>query len=417
MKHVPVATLKKAVLDEGLVHDYRKYLTARIEFLLNRFQKYPDFPGVQTGYNSITGNEFSKEDIFSYSWINGRGACVFSRFAVCFPEYEERLRSFASHVISAMEMHWQVNHQHFPFMANLDATEKDVGVRPPEGYKSYSDLYACAGFLEFGSRWKDQKRVAMAKEVFQETADALDRKKFVTEPQPTPEDRILENPWSVSVDLANEFVKLLQDRSYLEVAARLITHLLDHYYIEEHEAFVEYITPGGEPFRDEQGRYVVDPGHAIEFCSFCLEFRRLAQTRNEYASLCRRIGDLIPKLILWNLEHGWNKKHPGIYKTIDAISGTPVNDNMPWWILPETMLALVLSYESTRDGVFLELFKQAHNAYFTRYMNPKTSFGPYQNIDGKTGKPVDVVPACKFQDPEYHSGKNLLTITEVIKRL
>ena len=41
----------------------------------------------------------------------------------------------------------------------------------------------------------------------------------------------------------------------------------------------------------------------------------------------------------------------------------------------------------------------------------------YQNIDGKTGKPVDLVPACKFQDPEFHSGKNILTVTEVYKRI
>jgi hypothetical protein len=119
----------------------------------------------------------------------------------------------------------------------------------------------------------------------------------------------------------------------------------------------------------------------------------------------------------WNIDAGWNQSHPGIYKTIDAKSQTPINDTMPWWILPETMLAALLGYECTYDDSFLKAFKKVHNTYFTEYINPITSFGPYQNIDGKTGKPIRVVPACKFQDPEFHSGKNILTVANAIKRI
>jgi hypothetical protein len=56
------------------------------------------------------------------------------------------------------------------------------------------------------------------------------------------------------------------------------------------------------------------------------------------------------------------------------------------------------------------------NAYFLTYMNPLTQYGPFQNISGRTGVPVAIVPACKFQDPEFHSGKNLLSIVEVARR-
>jgi hypothetical protein len=52
------------------------------------------------------------------------------------------------------------------------------------------------------------------------------------------------------------------------------------------------------------------------------------------------------------------------YKTIDAESKRPVNDTMPWWILPETMLALMLSYERTRDRENLEMYRDAHNAIY-----------------------------------------------------
>jgi mannose/cellobiose epimerase-like protein (N-acyl-D-glucosamine 2-epimerase family) len=126
---------------------------------------------------------------------------------------------------------------------------------------------------------------------------------------------------------------------------------------------------------------------------------------------------IAPRTILWNIENGWNAAHPGIYKTIDAHSRRPIDETMPWWILPEALLAVLLAYERTRDEGFLDQFRKIHNTYFSTYMNPKTDFGPFQNIDGRTGKPITIVPACKFQDPEFHSGKNLLTVAEVLGRV
>ena len=196
-----------------------------------------------------------------------------------------------------------------------------------------------------------------------------------------------------------------------------LKYLLNNFYFEKLNAYVEFITLDGDLFTDKEGRYTVDPGHSIEFCSFCLEFCRLSEERNLYTDLCNRLKEIIPELLIWNIENGWNKAHPGIYKTINAKNAEPIDSTMPWWILPETLLAVILAYERFRDERYLDMFKKVHNAYFTNYINPIADFGPFQNIDGNTGKPIDIVPACKFQDPEFHSGKNILTVTEVIGRL
>jgi mannose/cellobiose epimerase-like protein (N-acyl-D-glucosamine 2-epimerase family) len=384
--------------------------------LLDRFRRFPEFPGVQTGYDSITGEEFGAGDLFPYSWINGRGVCVFSRFADHFPEHGDGLRAFADHTVAALEMHRRINGGHFPFQAHLDGTERPVGVSCPPGFKSYSDLYAGAGFVEYGARRHDAARTQTARGIFEETYEALGKNHFVTEPDPTPPDRILENPWSVALDLANECVKQIDPR-YVAHGAALLSHLLDRYYLPDEGYYVEYITADGRVFEDEAGRRIVDPGHAIEFCCFSLEFARLAAKRTEQAALVQRIDQIIPDLLRTNVRMGWNLRHPGIFKTIDATSGEPVNDTMPWWILPETMLALMLAYERTGEGSFLEMYRDAHNAYFLTYMNPLTQYGPFQNISGRTGTPVAIVPACKFQDPEFHSGKNLLTVVEVARRI
>jgi hypothetical protein len=68
-----------------------------------------------------------------------------------------------------------------------------------------------------------------------------------------------------------------------------------------------------------------------------------------------------------------------------------------------------------QDMAFLKHFRRVHNTYFTLYMNPPTQNGPYQT--GESGKSVDIAPACKFLDPEFHSGKNFPSITEVARRI
>ncbi len=414
---LPVTAIDDLKLDSTLIEQYEQYLAIRTQYLLNRFRKYPDFPGVQTGYDSITGEEFTKEHLYSYSWINGRGACVFSRIADYFPNRHDELMRFSLHTIEAMEKHREMNKGRFPFTVNEDGTEHIAGQPLPHDNVSYSDLYACFGFLEYGVRADDYCRIETAQKILDGTLSALKENRFTAEPEPIEDGLIAENPGSVAVDLANEFTKQLNDTSYLDRSAELIDFLLEHFYLEESGAFIEYITFDKNPFYNNHGSCTVDPGHSIEFACFALEFSRLAEKANIHSGLCKKINDICPDLILRNIEKGWNQKHPGIYKTIDAVTGAALNDTMPWWILPEAMLALLLAYERTADKVFLKWFKDIHNAYFQYYMNPRTDWGPYQNRDGKSGKPVDIPPACKFQDPEFHSGKNILTIIDVIRRI
>ncbi|MBN1396160.1 MAG: AGE family epimerase/isomerase [Pirellulales bacterium] len=412
-----VDSSEKALFDDRLIEAYHEYLHLRIRFLLQRFERFRDFPGVHTGYNSITGEEFPAEELFSYSWINGRGACVFARFARHFPRQAPQLTAYARHVVEVIERHLEAHAGRLPFRLNPGEAETLPHSPSPQEHRSYSDLYGCLGLLEYGALTEDAVRIEAAKRLLHESLEALESGNFLLEPDPTFPDRISENPWSAALDLANEFAKQLSDQSYLDVGARLAKRLLDTHYLPQVGALAEYVRPEGGPFVDPEGRLAVDPGHAVEFAGFALEFARLAQQAGIHGNLCMRINDVCPRLASWNIEKGWNKRHPGIYKSIDADSGDPINDTMPWWILPETMLTSLLAFESTGNRRFLETYRQVNNTYFTRYLNPKTSLGPFQNIDGKTGLPIDVPPACKFQDPEFHSGKNILACVRIIKRL
>ncbi len=395
----------------------RSYLRMRAEFLLKRYRAHPRFPGLHTGYDSITGKEFPDTEIASFSWINGRGAGVLCRMARLFPDLGDSLTDYAHHVIQAMERHLEMNARRFPFMADLDGRELPVGSPVPEGYRTYSDLYACFGFLEYGLHAEDISRLDTAKRLLADCIAAVRENRFAPLPDPTPTDRIMENPASICVDLLNEFAAQLDEACYLDEAEDLVGHLLERHYRDDIGGFVEYVRPDGAPFADEQGRIPVDPGHAIEFCSFALEFARLCDAADAHSDVCGRIGRICPPLILWNIERGWNPRLGGLYKLVDGRSGKPIDNTMPWWSPPETLLALLRAYERTPDVHFLECYREINNAYARNYLNPRTGFGPYQCRDGTAGAPAPVVPACKFQDPEFHSGRNLLRCVEILERL
>lgn len=407
--------ISRHVLRADLPWAYRAYLEVRIRFLLDRFRRFPDFSGVHTGYSALTGEEFPPEDLVSYSWINGRGAYVFARFAEAFPDYRDELLRFAHDVIEVMEPHVELNGGRFPFTVNPSETEKAVDRPFPTGFRSDSDQHACAGFLEYGVRANDSKRLDTAKRMLEECLEAVRENRFLSEPRSLPRDRIPHNPWPL--DLANEFTKTLQDPAYLDIGEEMAQRLLDYHYFPEMNAFVEYVTPQGDAVTEEDGSCVVCPGHVAEFTAFALEFSRLAEEWGRKSKLQERINEVCPKLLLWNVDNGWNEKHGGMYLRIDAKTCRPLDDNMPWWCLPESMLALLLAYERTGSTVFLERYARLNNAYFTRWLNPRTSYGPFQMRDGKTGQPIDVMPACKFQDPEFHSGRSLLACIETMERI
>jgi mannose/cellobiose epimerase-like protein (N-acyl-D-glucosamine 2-epimerase family) len=118
---------------------------------------------------------------------------------------------------------------------------------------------------------------------------------------------------------------------------------------------------------------------------------------------------------------GFNRKHPGLYKAVDTKTGKVINDDMPWWNLPETMRAAILAYEVAADDKVgrqcLEMLRICHNAYFAHYLNRDNMLFAYQTISGATGKVADKVPAVPEGDPLYHTNLALLEMLEVLDRL
>jgi hypothetical protein len=372
---------------------------------------------VHTGFNALTGEDLPAKDLFSYSWINGRGAFVFARFAGAYTEFADELMTYAGHVVESIERIRSKLGGSIPFGVPVrDGSRLVLGRhRAAVHARTYGDLFSCLGLLEYGVRAGDKQRIALAEAIYDEVVEALKGGSFVNEPSQLDVGFVSENFWSTALDVANEFYHALGSRKYLDLASGLAQTVINTFYRPEERFVREYVRPGGTASGPHWMFHVTDPGHAIEFAGFCLILREAAVAAGVKQPLIETLGSVAPTLIHSSLESGWNPRHGGIFKTIDVRTGRPIDALMPWWSLPEAMLSTWLAYEMTADAALLEWYRRVHDTYFLRYLNPITRWAPYQTIDGKTGLPVDSPPACPFQDPDYHSARNIHTMVRRLR--
>lgn len=412
----PVPQVIGAFHPSALRGQYLAYLRVRSGFLLERLRTHRDFPGFHTGYDSITGEEFPPEDILSYSWINGRGVSVLTELSQTFEEYHDEMLSQAERLVDVMRTQYRINNGHFPFVADMEGCEVDIGCSCPTGYSSYSDLYCCLGIIEYAEATGNSLLRRWVQKTFLKSYLAVRANRFVPEPSAPRQDRRFENPMSISLDVCNEFYRRVGDEQYLDMSAELLDDLF-RFHVPELNVFVESLSPVGQPLPDAEGGLTMDPGHVAEFIRYALDFRSLAASTGRHKTLASRVRSVCPDMLLTCVSRGWNSTIGGMYKTVDARTGIPIDETMPWWILPETMLTCLQTYHGTGRREFLDWFIHAHNVYFTRYMNERTTFGPFQNLNGRSGQPIRVVPACKFQDPEFHAGRNLLKAADLLEAI
>lgn len=127
---------------------------------------------------------------------------------------------------------------------------------------------------------------------------------------------------------------------------------------------------------------------------------------------CRR---LLPPLFKHCYKLGFAPGPEGIIKAFDLRRRTPVNTDMPWWSLPETIRAAAELFKFTGDPEALDILKECAEAFFENYINPAVHSMAYQTRSAG-GKVVDVIPATPDADPAYHTGLSLIDAMKIIKK-
>jgi len=447
----------------GLRDDLEVQIIRGLEFLLERSERHSDYGFVDMKVKVLDGRDFDRDssgalhvyhrDVI-YGFAQGRaieslaGHIRWLSEASLLPTRErERLKNRAKAVlvrtIEALEHHRDLHGGRVFFMAlstgGALCVDRAGHVRPwqPPPGRTLTEIFYFKGLLAAASVLEDRSLLGLADTLFQSIAcDAL-AGKIVNDCQPMdPKNPVEAVPGRISQAdrmLCLGGVSLGIEAGlpgYRELGACLFRSLIaGHLNLGQFEGlergdFVEYVDESGRPWKDAAGRIWCDPGHAIEFIGLATKFllaMRSAGLSGECpfsSSIGRFAEGHFGKLLGHFWEMGFNPDSGGICKSVDLVTRTPINRDMPWWSLPEGLRAsvevLVISHEEEAP-LLCDMALQCHRAYSDHYVRRDFHCLPIQTRDGH-GVVKDVIPAIPDADPLYHTGLSLIDVLRLLPK-
>ncbi|MBN1809591.1 MAG: AGE family epimerase/isomerase [Planctomycetes bacterium] len=405
---------------------------AGLLLLLERHRSRPDHPYPDTKFNPNTGRDLPHSSYgVRYSWFLGRGAEACAAHLEILDDLpglaEERsevsalLKSFVTAQTDTILEVMEKNKGRCPFRLDSSLKAVEADGRPAEvdtSGKGAGDLFCAKGLIASGTA----EKIARGKAVFNEYVECVLDNAYLSDQGPGDPGRISQG----AVMLAFGTIPLLVKHSaggeldgWAELAAKLADYVLDRHYDEAEGRFYEYAAPDGT-----RSDNYLDPGHATELVGLGLQAVEAIRTSGirpgaKAEEAFRRVENTCPQILISAFDLGHNAAMGGIYKAVDNATGKPINDDLPWWNLPETMraaarCAAVTADEATRDRC-LKTAATCSNDYFTHYPNPENMLFPFQTRSGKTGEVIDIAPAVPEGDPLYHTNLALIDMTAVLK--
>ncbi|HUU42581.1 MAG TPA: AGE family epimerase/isomerase [Planctomycetota bacterium] len=441
--------------------DYEVMLVTILDAMLDRYERDPDYPFIDTKLSILTGDDFPEPADVSadfrgktavYAWIQGRGleslvgharwlerATVLSR-----REKDDRLvrvGRMIGEVFRQMELVRAKNDGRLSFMMtpegepfDLDERGRRRPVRIGNRPCNFSDLFYAKGMLAAGDFLALDDRIDDAKRSFRRVLDDVFAERFESDqvqlnpsnPRPVTAGQFAQGPRMIAVGGCALFAELTDDDAWFESGERLVRELMEKHLnlgqfpeLERGDYF-EVRDARGRPWK-ENGRIRSDPGHSLEFvglsAKFLLDLRSRTSKTASQQHLLEECATVFPEVFLRNFANGYHPKVGGIIKNFDLVSRTPISWEMPWWCLPETMraaaLVLKLAPGCRETDAIVNALVDCSNGFMTCFVNPDVHLLAYQTV-GPDGKPVDAIPATPDADPGYHTGLSLIDMLDVL---
>ncbi|HYF48744.1 MAG TPA: AGE family epimerase/isomerase [Planctomycetota bacterium] len=434
-------------------------LVTILRTIVDRFERRPDYPFIDTKLSILNGKDFPeaanpewdfKSRAAVFGWIQGRGLEALAGHARWLPrcgvltdrertELSQRLRLMIAKVFESLEKLRAQNHGHLCFLMTPDGRAFDIA---PDGGRRYidlkdspstmSDLFYVKGMLAAARYLDRERKVDEARTIFRRVLADIEAGRFRKD--------------QVGFDLKNKvapvrgrfghgarmialsgcalFSAELNDTELREAGLRFIDYTLSRHIVhdasnglQQYDMF-EFTDAEGKPWI-EHNRLHSDPGHATEFCGLAAKFLLTLPPEYSQHPVVTKAREVLPRVLEQNFRNGFNANVGGICKAFDLISRAPINSDMPWWSLPETIRAatLLMALCPNADCVsLLRIFKESSNGFFRSFVNPHVHLMAYQTVDA-TGKPADVIPATPDADPGYHTGLSIIDALDHLAKM
>ena len=421
-----------------------------MQVIVERYERNPDYPWIDTKIDLLKGKDFAQDDPVRgpqmiYGWIQGRaleamvGHILWLRSQTTDRETENlcnHMQQIVVELLQQLQKIRQKNNGHLFFSMTTDGEPvvltKSGDIRKIELTQAspfnYSDLFTAKGMYAAARFLENRELITEAKSYCLAVDHALWHDNFVSDQQqfhsqkkaPQTKQGRPFGPYMIQIGTAALLAEHEQDNESVQTGLRLIEYVLQNHVnlnnrwpqLQDYD-LCEQIDDTGKPFQ-ANGFVLSYPGHALEFVGLALKFTNIVKKRNladpQQKQTIAQIESLMPALLQQNFRNGFNAVG-GIFESVDLLTRKPVNSNMPWWSLPETMRAALACYaiaETVKDRqICLHVFAACHNAFAQHYVRADLHEMAYQTLD-RYAKPVDAIPATPDADPGYHTGLSMI---------
>ena len=408
-------------------------LRTSIEVILSRFERdRKNYPFIDTKFNIVSGRDYDERDEpfrrkdCIYSWIQGRGLESLAKHATYFMaigdhKSAERLTDMLAAVTEKMEQLRTVNSGRLPFAMHPDgnsffAQESD--------HANFSDLFYSKGLFS-ASRILGRPDWEMeAEKLFLFVLDEIEQGLFHTDQQCfDPKNKVSyitgkfpQGPRMIALGgIADWIAEKPDEKRWADTAEKFIRFIFEHhinrgqYRTCQLWDFIESVDSQVKPWYDDKVLFC-DPGHALEFVGLAGKCLLVLQKLGKYDELINDAQKILPNVFLHVFDYGFDPKAGGICKGFDLIERKPINSDMPWWSLPETVRAGIetatLFPGNNADKVLLRA-GQSFQAFVQGFLQPN-GFGCQTR--NSAGEIIDVIPAVPDADPGYHTNLSLMDV-------
>lgn len=435
---------------------YQQLVLENLDFLIHRFFEQEDPKFLNTKVNLFKGEEFThrhnqKMSIYDhdlvYGWVQGRGLEALAGHAKWIEGLDiEQKENYLSAIRKMLEIIGERTEQirsenggHLYFMFKEDKGHlkiDDEGEIQPFSeaitYSTATDMFYSKGLLAAGHYLQREDWVKSAGEYMLKVLEDIESENFQTDQQMMDpknkvkhiEGRFSHGPRMIMLGGIAIALEIDLNQKWIDKADQFMRYIFEKHIWKKQEQglevwdFVEFLDGNDQPWRDEAGVILCDPGHALEFIGLALKiWRALEQQDPNHETLStwkENFGPVMLQLLPHVFQQGYTEKAQGIVKAYDLASRAPCNEDMPWWNLPETMRATVeLSYFFPEHKTEMNaIFEKCHRAFLT-YLNPEIYRLAVQTKNNK-GETVDVIPAVPDADPCYHTGLSLIDALRIL---